>query len=180
MMDRKMSELRDKTSGEVGKPRLSSAPACLSLLVACALYLPTAHGVERAEDATYLYELGQYARTASGLEEQFLSLIESAARDERFNLYWTYNHLTGAWVQVGLLQSQLELSISVPPSLDEGTARTTLRDQAEFVVWELDNAIADLEQNVPEVGRSTHLRVSEGLLSLLSALRATVNRLADG
>jgi hypothetical protein len=179
-MDRKMSEARNRTSGEAGKPRLSLAPACLSLLFACALCLPTANGAERAEDATYLYELGQYARTASGLEKQFLSLIESAAGDERFGLYWTYNHLTGAWVQVGLLQSQLELSISVPPSLDEGMARTTLRDQAEFVVSELDSAIADLEQNVPEVKRSTHLRVSEGLLSLLLALRTTVNRLADG
>jgi hypothetical protein len=152
----------------------------MSLLFACALYLPMAHGVERAGDATYLYDLGQYTTAASSIEKQFLSLIDSAAGDERFDLYWTYNHLTGAWVQLGLLQSQLELSISVPSQLDEGTVRTTLRDQAEFVVWELDGAIAELEQTVPELKQSSHLRAGEVLLSLLSALRTTVGRLAAG
>jgi hypothetical protein len=165
-----------KTAG----PRNEASPGYLSLLFACALYLPMAHGVERAGDATYLYELGQYTTTAGGIEKQFLSLIDSAAGDERFDLYWTYNHLTGAWVQLDLLQSQLELLISTPSHLDEGMARTTLRDQAAFVVWELDGAIAELEQSVPELKRSSHSRAGEVLVSLLSALRTTVSRLAAG
>jgi hypothetical protein len=165
-----------KTAG----PRNGASPGYLPLLFACALYWPTAHGVERVGDATYLYELEQYAAAAWGIENQFLSLIDAAAGDERFDLYWTYNHLSGARVQLDLLQSQMELSISAPSHLDEGTARATLRDQAEFVVWELDGAIAELEQSVPELKRSGHLRAGDVLLSLLSALRTTVSRLAAG
>jgi hypothetical protein len=149
----------------------------LLLLFACAPYLPIAHGTERAGDATYLYELEQYAHAVTGLEKEFLSLIEAASREERFNLYWTYNHLTGAWVQVDFLQTLLELSVAAPSYSDEEVTRTTLRDQAQFVLWEFDHAIIDLEQNIPEVRRLNHLRINEALRSLLSEVRTTVNRL---
>jgi hypothetical protein len=162
------------------KSRNTSLIAWASLLLACTLFLPRAYGVEHAEDATGLYELGQYASAAAGLEKQFLSLIESASGEERLNLYWTYNHLTGARVQVDLLQSQLQLSIAVPAYLDEHMARTTLRDQAQFVAWELDNALTDLELSMPELMRSSHVRINQILRSLLSAARTTVSRLAAG
>jgi hypothetical protein len=162
------------------KPRNPTFSGRLSLLFACALYASTAPGIERVGDTTYLYELGQYSRAATGLESELFSLIESASGNERFDLYWTCNHLTGTWVQVGLLQSQLKLSVSVPSHLDDAMARITLRDQARFVVWELDNALFDLEQKAPDVERSSHLRISEALRSLLSALRTTVSRLAAG
>jgi hypothetical protein len=153
--------------------RLSS----LLLLFACAPYLPMAHGTERAGDATYWYELERYAHNATGLEKEFLSLIEADSGAERFNLYWTYNHLTGAWLQVDFLQTLLELSVEAPSSPDEEEIRTTLRDQAQFVLWELDHAIADLEQNVPEVKQLNYLRINEVLRSLLSDVHTTVNRL---
>ena len=149
----------------------------LLLLFACAPYLPMAHATERAGDATYWYELERHAHSVSMLEQAFLSLIETASDDERFSLYWTYNHLTGAWLQVDFLQTLLQLSVDAPPSPDEEEIRTTLRDQAQFVLWELDQAISDLEQNMPEVKRPKQLRINAALRSLLSEVRTTINRL---
>ncbi len=149
----------------------------LLLLFACASYLPMAHGTERAGDATYWYELERHAHNVTVLQQEFLSLIEAALVEERFNLYWTYNHLTGAWLQVDFLQTLLELSVNASSSPDEEEIRTTLRDQAQFVLWELDHAITDLEQNVPEVKQRNYLRINEVLRSLLSEVHTTVNRL---
>ncbi len=147
------------------------------LLFACAPCLPIAHGAERVGDATYLYELGQYAHTVAGLEKEFFSSIEAASAEERFDLFWTCNHLTGAWVQVDFLQTLLEHSVAAPSNSDEEEARTALRDQAHFVLWELDQAITDLEHNVAEVRQLNPLRINLALRSLLSEVRTTVNRL---
>ena len=149
----------------------------LLLLFASALCLPMAHAAQRAGDATYLYELKRYARAVTGLEKEFLSLIEAASGEERFNLYWTYNHLTGTWVQVDFLHTLLKRSVAASSYSDESKIRTTLRGQAQFVLWELDHAITDLEQNKPAVKRPKHLRINQALRSLLSQVRTTVNRL---
>ena len=103
-------------------------------------------------------------------------MIEAAPSEERFYLYWTYNHLTGSWVQVEYLRTQLELSLEAHSYSDEESIRTTLRDQAEFVRWELGHAINDLEQSMPEVRPPRHLRINEALRSLLSEVRTTVDR----
>ena len=147
------------------------------MLFACALYLPAAYGTERAGDAIYLHELEQYANAVTALEVEFLSLIEAASSDERFYLYWTYNHLTGSWAQVEYLQAQLERSVAAQSGPDDESARTTLRDHAQYVLWELGSAIDDLEQNMPEVRRLNHLWINEALRSLLSEVRTTVNGL---
>jgi len=98
--------------------RLSS----LLLLFACAPYLPVAHGMERIGDAAHLYELEQYANAAATLETEFLSLIENASSEERFYLYWTYNHLPGPGSRLSR-QTQLELSVvpnaQVRPGIQE-------------------------------------------------------------
>ena len=154
--------------------RLSS----LLLLFTCALYFPVVHGTERVGDATYLYELEQHANAVSALETEFLFLIEAAPSEERFYLYWTYNHLTGSWVKVEYLQTLLELSLEAHSYSDEESIRTTLRDQAEFVRWELGHAINDLEQSIPEGVRPLrYLWINEALRSLLSEVRTTVDRL---
>ncbi len=133
--------------------------------------------MERIEDATYLYKLEQYASDFIALETEFLSLIDAASSEERYYLYWTYNHLTGSRVQVRYLQTELELAVATQSYPDEQALRTTLRDQAQFVHWELDHAISDLEQNMPEVRRLNHLWINEALRSLLSQIRTTVDRL---
>lgn len=147
------------------------------LLFACAPYLPMAHGTERVGDATYVYQLEQYASAATGLERDLLSLIETASGEERFNLYWTYNQLMGAWLQVDFLQTLLDRSVATASHSAEEEVRTTLRDQAQFVLWELDHSITDLEQSMSEVKRLNYSRVNEVLRSLLSEVRTTVNRL---
>jgi hypothetical protein len=136
-----------------------------------------AHASERVGDATYLYELERYAGTVTGLEQEFLYLIEAASGEERFDLYWTYNHLTGAWVQVDFLRTLLKLSVARSSYSDEEKTRTTLRDQAQFALWELDHTITDLERNIPELRRPNELRINEALRSLLSEVRTTVDGL---
>jgi hypothetical protein len=135
------------------------------------------HGTERVGDAACLYELEQHANAVTALETEFLFLIEAAPDEERFYLYWTYNHLAGSWVQVEYLQEQLELAIEAKSYPDEESTRTTLRDQAEFVRWELSHAIDDLEQTMPETRPLNHLWINEALRSLLSQVRTTVDRL---
>jgi hypothetical protein len=147
------------------------------MLFACAPYLPVAQGTERVSDATSLYELEQYATAAIALENEFLSLIEAAPSEDRFYLYWTYNHLTGCWFQLEYLQTQLELSVEAKSYAEEESIRTTLRDQAAFVRWDLGHAIDDLGQTAHEVRPPNHLRITETLRSLLAAVRATVDRL---
>jgi len=136
-----------------------------------------AQGTERAGDTSALDEFASYAGAASALDAQFLSLIDSASSEERFYLYWTYNHLTDARLQVEYLEAQLEVSLAAESDVDEASARTMLRDQAQFVRRDLDNTVDDLQQNMPEVRRLNHLEVNEALRRLLSEMRATVNRL---
>jgi hypothetical protein len=80
----------------------------LLLLFACASCLPVAQGTERPGDATSLYALERHAEAVGALETKFLSLIDAAPGEERFYLYWTYNHLTGSWFQVDYLEELLE------------------------------------------------------------------------
>jgi hypothetical protein len=149
----------------------------LLLLFACAPCVPVVHGAERIGDSAYLNEFERYANAAAGLETEFLSLIEAASGEERFYLYWTYNHLTDSWVQLEYLQRQVELSVAAQSLSEEESIRTTLRDQAQFVRWELGHAIDDLQQNIPEVRRLNQLWINEALRSLLSEARTTVDLL---
>jgi hypothetical protein len=151
---------------------------CLSSLLSLftsTFYLPAALGMEHAGDAAYSHELEQHANVAARLEEELLALIEAAPNEERFFLYWTYNHLTGSWIQVEYLHAQLESAVQAYS--DEEPGRTALRDQAEFVHWELGRAIDALQQDMPEVRRLNHLWMNEALRSLLSEVRVTAYRL---
>jgi len=149
----------------------------LILLLICVPYLLVAHGAERSGDAAYLNEVERYANAAAALETEFLSSIEAASGEDRFYLYWTYNHLVDSWVQVENLQRQLELCLEAWSDLEEEPRRTMLRDQAEFVRWQLGDAVNDLQQNIPEIRRLNQLWINEALRSLLSEMGATVDRL---
>ena len=149
----------------------------LLLLFIWAPCVPSVHGAERIGDSAGLNELERHAIAAAGLEMEFQSLIEAASGEDRFYLYWSYNHLTESWVQVEHLREQLELSVAAQSLPEEEPIRTALRDQAEFVRWELGHAIDDLQQNIPEVRRLNQLWINEALRSLLSEVRTTVDRL---
>ena len=148
-----------------------------ALLFACTFYGPIACGTVRAGDATYVYDLQRHKNAMTLLEDEFLSSIDDASDEERFNLYRTYNQLTGAWLQVDLLEALVAESIEASPMCEEEKIRTMLRDQAQFTRAELDDAVADLEHNVAAIKQYDHLRLSDALRSLLSSVRATVDRL---
>ncbi|TMH69563.1 MAG: hypothetical protein E6H48_01555 [Betaproteobacteria bacterium] len=148
-----------------------------ALLFAGALHGSVAWSTVRAGDATYVDELQRHATAMASLEEEFLSSIDSASERERFNPYRTYNQLMGSWLQVDLVEALLAASIEAAPTCEEETIRTTLRDQAEFARAELDHAVVDLEHNVAAIKRYDHLRLNNALRSLLSSVRATVDRM---
>jgi len=147
------------------------------LLVACLPFLSLARGAERMGDTTFVDSYQQHARNAIALENEIGFLIGIAPDEERFNLYWTYNQFIGAWLQVELLQAQLTLSVGADSSAEEEATRTTLRDQAQLVLWELEQAEVDLERNIPEVKRPDHLRINRAIRALLFEVRATIGRL---
>ena len=147
------------------------------LLFACVPYLPVAHCTERVGDASYAYAFEQLANAVTALEDDCLASIESTPEEGRFNLYRNYNQLAGTWVQVEFLQTLLDLAIASTSRLDEAEIRTMLRDHAQYVLWELDHAIADLEANAPDANQLNQLWVNVGIRSLLSNVKLTVNRL---
>ena len=148
-----------------------------ALLFAGALHGSVAWSAVRAGDATFVYELEAHANAMASLEEEFISSIDSASDEERFNLYRTYNLLMGTWLQVDLLEALLAASIEAAPICDEEEIRTTLRNQVQFTRAELDHAVVDLEHNVAAIKRYDHLRLNNALRSLLSSVRATVDRM---
>ncbi len=154
-----------------------AAPLTLLILFLTCACLPVARGAERTGDAVYLEEFERHANAVAALETEFLASIEAASGEDRFYLYWTYNHLIDSWVQVENLQRQLELSVEAQSYLDEEASRTALRDEAEFVRWQLGDAVNDLQLNIPEVRRLNQLWINEALRSLLSEVGATVDRL---
>ena len=152
----------------------------LLLLLACAPYLRLAHGSERVGDAVHVHAFEQHAAAVKALEDNLLALIETTPEDERFELYRTYNQLMGTWLQMDFLQGLLDASIAALLPIEEEEVRTSLRDQAQFTLCELDHAIANIDQNLAELDRPRDLRVNEEVRSLLSGIRATVSRLLVG
>lgn len=148
-----------------------------ALLFACALHGSVAWSAVRAGDATYVYELQAHASAMASLEEEFMSSIDGASDQERFDLYWMYNQLMGTWLQVDLLEALLDSSIGATTIADEEKIRTALRDQARFARSELDHAAVDLEHNVAAIKQHDYLRLNDALGPLLSSVQATVDRL---
>ena len=148
-----------------------------ALLLAGALHGSVAWSTVRAGDATYVYELEAQASAMASLEEEFISSIDSASDQERFDLYWMYNQLMGTWLQVDLLEALLDSSIGATTIADEEKIRTDLRDHARFARSELEHTAVDLEHNVAAIKQHDYSRLNDALRSLLSSVQATVDRL---
>jgi hypothetical protein len=147
------------------------------LLAACLAFPNLAQGAERLGDATFLGSYRQDARIAVTLEKELLFLIGIAPDEERFNLYWTYNHFMETWLQVELLQEQLALVIGANSAAEEEETRTTLRDQGQFALWELEQTEMDLERSMTELKRPDHLQINQAIRQLFFEVRPTVSRL---
>jgi hypothetical protein len=149
----------------------------LVLLVICAPGLHLAQAAERAGDALATYALHDRSDALDVLEGDILALIESSPDEDRFELYRTYDQLMGTWVQVDLAETQVEQAVSATSPSEEEEIRATLRDQAQFAMWEFDNALADLERNAPGANRPDHVRINEAIRSLLSETKTIIARL---
>ena len=126
-----------------------------------------AQAAERAGDALVRQAIHDHRDVVDALEEDILALIESSPERDRFDLYRTYNQLMGTWVQIDLSDTLVEqAALAMSPS-EEEEIRTTLRDQAQFALWELDDALAYLEQIRPGTHRHEYLRIKEAIRSLL-------------
>lgn len=146
------------------------------LLIAWLPFASEAQGAERVSDATFADSYQQHARYAIVLENDIGFLIGIAPDEERFNLYWTYNHFVGTWLQVESLQAQLALAVRADSSAEESEIRTTVRDQAQFALWELEQTDTDLRRNIPELKRPDHLRINRAIRALLFEVRTTITR----
>ena len=140
----------------------------LALLLTSACFLPAAHGA----DVAYAAVLQRHAAKAESLELEFRLAIERAAeRDERFDLYRTCDQLIGTWLQIESLETQL----AAQP--DEPTANATLRDQAQFARWQIDQAMSTLERGPSAPDCLDCLRLNATLRALFSDVGYTVDRL---
>ena len=157
------------------KPSPSHRSLALMLLVACAPYAPISQSAEHFAAATYAYELAQRANSVALLEHDYLLWLDATSGDALFDLYRNYNRLIGTWVQVDLLQARLDDSVDTGRSDDAMLA--TLRNQARYVRWELDSAIASFEHDADERPHRAHARLAEDSVLLLSNVRVTVDRL---
>jgi hypothetical protein len=160
-------------------PLIASEPARVAglLLLACAVGLTPALAAERVGDAVAMYALQDRARIVDDLERALLVLIEASPGEDRFDLYRTYNQLSGTWVQMQLSQTLIEQAVSAQSPSDEASTRMTLRDQAQFALWELDEAQLYLERNAPAPERREHFRINRAIRALLAETRTIVERL---
>ena len=159
-----------------GRGRVRRASVLLILLVA-AFGMTAAHGIERPGDALIAKELQHYAAAVARIQGDLLSSIETASDEKRFDLYRTYNQSIGTWVQVDFLQALLELSIAETSASLEQEARTALKEQASYTLWELGQNIAALEKAIAENRLSDDLRLHDLLRSVLKEVRIVVSRL---
>ena len=151
----------------------------LVLLVIGAPGLHLAQAAERAGDALVTYALHDRSEVLDALERDILTLIESRPDEDRFDLYRTYDQLMGTWVQVDLAETLVEQAVSATSPSEEEEIRATLRDQAQFVMWEFDNALAYLERNAPGANQPDYLRINEAIRSLLSETKTIISRLRE-
>lgn len=147
------------------------------LLVACMPFLSLAQGAERTGDTAFVDAYRDHARTAVALETETLFQIEIAPDEERFNLYRTYNRFLGTWLQVERLQAHLTAAVETDSAAAEDETRTVLRDEAQFVLLELEQTAVDLERTLSELTRPDQLRLNHAILRLLVEVRATISRL---
>ena len=158
--------------------RRACRPSLVLVMFACTCCLPVAQAVERLGDAENASELEQRAISVAAVQRGLLSLAEAASDEESFNLYRTYDESMGTWLQVEFLRTLLELSIAATSPVDERKFRIDLRDHARFALWELDQAISHLDENVGGTAQAEHLRLIQVLRSLLMGTRSTVDRLS--
>ena len=157
-------------------PALRSCATVSVAVLLCAFIVPT-DAAERAGDALARAALQDRGVVVDRIEAQLLTLIEASPDDDRFELYRTYHQLTGTWLQMELSQTLLDEAASAGALSEETIIRTTLRDQAQYALWELDHARASLERSAPAPEQREHYRINAAIRAVLADARTIVERL---
>jgi len=147
------------------------------LLVACLPLLSAAQAAERPGDTAFAAAYQEQARTAIALETESRSQIEIASDDERFDLYRAYDRFLGTWLQVERLQAQFDVVVDAGSAVEENAARTALRDQAQFVILELEQTEGDLARHAAALKRPDQLRINQAIRRLLAQVRTAIGSL---
>jgi hypothetical protein len=149
--------------------------ASFVLLVAASAGWRDAHATERPVDRVHAVELERHARTVGGLESELLRALAQARAVDRFELYWSYDALIGAWVSVDGVQAELDRAVmSTMPA--ELSVRELLRTHAAFALGELARADRDLAERAAGL-EGEALRVNDAVRRVLADARATLERL---
>jgi hypothetical protein len=143
----------------------------------CTIDFHPALGRERVGDATNLYALQQLASEEIAVERDFLWAFQTAVEDKHFDLYRDLNRLVGTWSQIELTRTLLELSIAAPQFSDERYLRSTLCDQAAFVLGEIEQAHWDLERQAMPGDDTGRVRTSAAVRAFLSQAASAIARL---
>ena len=151
--------------------------ATVAALLLCAFGIAPADGAQRAGDAVARDALQDRGRMADQIETELLALIEASPDEDRFELYRTYHQLTGTWLQMELSRALLDQAVAAGSLAEETGIRTTLRDQTQYALWELDDARASLERSVPPPERREHYRIHAAIRALLADARTIAERL---
>jgi len=144
------------------------------MAVVCAVDFHPAIGHERVGDAAQFYALQRLASEESMLESEYSRAVETALDEDHLNLYRDSNRLTGTWSQIEFLRALLELSIAASAPADENRFRSMLRDQAAFVLAELEQAQRDLEREAVGMIDSGRSRVNAAVRAFLSRTATVV------
>jgi hypothetical protein len=131
---------------------------------------------ERVGDAASAYALQRHADAEISLAREIEAVIDAMPAEERFDLYRVFNQLSGTWSQIELLDELLQASIAAAPS-EESDLRTALREQAQFALWEIDDAEQRLASDGMQPSQLQSSRASDEIRAFFAEVRRTVERL---
>jgi len=139
--------------------------------------LPGAQAGERPGDAAHVHALRGLDTSAAALARDIVALTERVPDEVRFGVYLTFNRLSGARSQIALTQALLAQSIEAGSPEEEDALRMTLRDQARFALWDIENTRREIEQEAHGLVRVDHRDAADAVRSLLSEVVAALRLL---
>ena len=134
-----------------------------------------AQAIDRSGDTPQAIELDAHASAVAAIEHELLAVIDAAPADERFGLYWTYDALIGAWVQVEHVRLLMD-AVHFAATSDAEQLAAQLRDQAQFTAREIDQVESQLAQQGALLDRPAALRINGDVRALLARIRETLAR----
>lgn len=136
----------------------------------------TAFAVDRRGDFDDVAELDAITRAVSAIQDDLLSRCESTTGELQFELYRQYDSSIGSWRSVESLRDLVDLAKTAQSPIDERRIRTDIVDHARFVLWQLDEHVAELMQTLLARGPTPDWRLRDEI-RLARQARVVVERL---